>query len=295
MSATTRRAPSAGPADGPGPPDRDRILPYSRVVAAVVVPFLAVAVVLLYGLPTRTAELFAWTIEPPLTAMLLGATYLGGIAFFAAVLRRRPWHRVRHGMPAVIVFATALGIATLLHLDRFHPWHVSFMAWAALYATAPVLVLVLLLRNGPEDPGTPEPRDTAIPAAARGALAALGAVAGVAGVALFLAPALGSLWPWDLTPLTARVVGAILTLPALINVPLLWERRWSAYRLLVRAELVGLAATLLALVLRAGDLRLDRPATPVVAAVLVAAFVAFAVLSRVLDRRRERPPASPAT
>lgn len=250
----------------------DRVLPYTRVVAAIVLPLLAAAVVLLTLLPTRTDALFAWTILPPFTAMLLGSAYLGGIVYFVAVLRAERWHRVWTGMPAVLVFVTLACAATLLHLDRFHAGHVSFVTWFAAYLATPVLVLVLLAVNGPRDPWTGEPREVRVPRAIRLVLGVSGVAAIGVGVALFVAPAaVAPGWAWPVTPLTGRITGAILLLPGLVNVLLLVDGRWSAFRVIFRAQLVSTACILLAVLIRREDLAWDRPAAPLfVAAVLVA-------------------------
>lgn len=138
---------------------RDEMEPLTRWLALLILPFLAVASVLLYLLPTETERLFAWTIQPPLTAMLLGSAYLGGIWFFVHVVWQGRWHRVRHGFPAVVVFASLAGVATLLHIDRFHAGHVSFVTWLRLYLTTPFLVLGVLLANRRSDDSLAEEGD----------------------------------------------------------------------------------------------------------------------------------------
>jgi hypothetical protein len=240
----------------------DRVLRYTRWVAALVLPFLAAASILLYGLPTQTDRLFAWTIAPPLTAMLLASAYLGGIWFFVSLLLERRWHRVARGFPAVLVFATLLGVATLLHWDRFHPGHISFITWAVLYLVTPFLVAGVLVANSRRDGGEPERRDVVIPTPARVALVLIGAAALVTGLALFVFP--GTLipaWPWQLTPLTARVVGAVLTLPGLVDLCLVIDSRWSSFRVVFQAQLVSLVFIGAALVVARDDLDWSRPAT----------------------------------
>ncbi|HEY9523889.1 MAG TPA: hypothetical protein VIR33_11670 [Thermopolyspora sp.] len=240
----------------------DAVLRYTRWVAVVVLPFLGVASILLYLFPTQTGRLFAWTIMPPLTAMLLASAYIGGIWFFLSVLMERRWHHVARGFPAVLVFATLLGVATLVHWDRFHPGHISFIAWAVLYLVTPFLVAGVLLANSRRDGGEPERRDVVIPAAARVALALIGAAALVTGLTLFVFPSsLIPVWPWTLTPLTARVVGAVLTLPGLVDLCLLIDSRWSSFRVLFQAQLVSLVFIGAALVISRGDLDWARPAT----------------------------------
>ena len=164
--------------------------------------------------------------------MLLGSAYAGGIWFFVQVAVQRRWHRVRHGFPAVLVFATLLSIATFLHWDRFHFGHISFITWVVLYVTTPVLVLVAILLNLREDDGAPEQRRRRDPARRGGTCSRSSASRH---------PSPGSCssscrrcsidaWAWEVTPLTARIVGAVLTLPGMVNIWMLWDDRWSAFR-----------------------------------------------------------------
>ena len=51
----------------------DRVLPLTRGIAAVIVPFLVVAFAVLYLWPGDTDRLFAWPIRPTMTAMVLGS------------------------------------------------------------------------------------------------------------------------------------------------------------------------------------------------------------------------------
>jgi hypothetical protein len=76
---------------------------------------------------------------------------------------------------------------------------------------------------------------------------AVGALAGAMGLFLFLLPqqAIG-LWPWTLTPLTARVAGAILCL-GLAGLGAGLDRRWSSARVPFQV-----AGTILTLILIAG-------------------------------------------
>jgi len=239
----------------------DRVHPFTRVLAAIIVPFLAAAVLLLYLLPGSTAETFAWSIQPPLSAMFLGCAYIGGIVFFVHVLRTDRWHRVKYGFPAVLVFATLLSVATFVHWDRFHFGHVSFITWLTLYVTTPVLVLAAMLINWRADTGAPEERDHAIRRAPRIVIAVVGVVAFACGIVLFVDPApFVDAWAWQLTPLTGRVVGAILTLPGMVNVWLLVDARWSAFRWIFQAQIVSLAAIAAAILVRLGDIAWQRPA-----------------------------------
>lgn len=264
----------------------DRILPFTRWLAIGILPFLAVASMLLYLFPSQTDRLFAWTIRPPLTAMFLGAAYLGGIWFFAQVLAQPRWHRVKHGFPAVVVFASLAGIATLLHLDRFHAGHVSFITWFVLYTTTPFLVLGALLANRSQDDGLPEARDFSLPLLPRLVIAGIGIVSLLSGAALFLAPeAFLAGWAWELTPLTARIVGAVLTLPGMVNVWLLVDPRWSAFRRIFQAQLFSLVFIEGALVVSSSDLEWSRPAAGIFVVGISLAALGYALFYLWCERR----------
>ncbi|PJJ72144.1 hypothetical protein CLV46_1708 [Diaminobutyricimonas aerilata] len=285
MTALRRRSPARD----------DRILPFTRVLAAVILPFLLVAAVLLCLFSESTDELFAWTIAPPFTAMLLGCAYIGGIWFFVAVLRGSRWHGVWTGMPAVLVFATMAAVATFLHFDRFHHGHISFLAWLALYATTPVLVTIAIVLNGPRDPRASESGDVEVPRVVRYGFGAVGLLSVAVGLALFLAPEMAiPVWAWPLTPLTARIVGAVLILPGMVDVLLLRDGRWSSFRTIFGAQLVSIAAISVCLLARGGDLYWDRVAAPAFVAALAAAAIAYATLMIAMTRRRNRAEVSPA-
>src|SRR5690242_3228272 len=98
----------------------DRVLPVTRWVAAIIVPFLVAAFIILYLFPDHTLALFAWGIQPRMSAMMLGAAYIGGAYFFVRVATNARWHEVHIGFLPVTTFATLLGIATILHWDRFN-------------------------------------------------------------------------------------------------------------------------------------------------------------------------------
>ena len=257
------------------PSGYDRVFATTRWVAVSILPFLAIAAFLLFAFPTRTGELFAWPIDPPLSAFLLASAYVGGIWFFLRVAAARRWHHVKHGFPAVVVFAGALLLATVAHLDRFSP-NLSFWTWIALYATTPFVVAGLAIAQRREDPGSADAADYRIPGHARGALVAIGACAFAFGAAVFVAPgAATEFWAWQLTPLTAQVTGAVLSLTGVVNVALSWDARWSAFRVLFQAQCLSLAAIVVSLIARRDDLLWERALTPFFVILVGVAFVLY--------------------
>jgi len=222
----------------------NRILPETRWVAILVIPFLVVAFLILFFVPSRTGQLFAWKLQPTLTAMMLGSAYAGGVVFFGRVLMTKEWHRVKVGVLPVTAFASLMGLATVLHWDRFNHAHVTFWAWAGLYFTTPFIVFAAWLRNRPLDPGSIEPGDQVVPLWLRILFGVAGVTTTAIAAAMFVSPAkLIPIWPWTITPLTARVVSALFSLPGIVGLGLAFERRWSAAPFILQAQ--GFSITLI--------------------------------------------------
>jgi hypothetical protein len=227
----------------------NRILPVTRWVAALVIPFLVTAFVILFILPDQTEKLFAWKIQPSMSAMMLGAAYAGGIYFFTGVLLSKQWQRVKVGFLALIPFVSMLGIATILHWDRFTHEHISFIAWTALYFTTPFIVLTVWLLNRSQDTGQPDNQDRKISSLVRFFMGAAGLITFIISLVLFLSPnVLIGVWPWTLTPLTARVMGAMFSLPGAVGLCLAFDWRWSTAKLILQAQSFSILFILIAAV-----------------------------------------------
>jgi len=262
----------------------DRVLATTRALSAFIAPFLLVAFVLLYGFPGQTARLWAWPIQSHLTSMLLASAYLGGCWFFLRVLLvERRWAAVRMGFVSVALFATMLGIATVLHWDKFAHAKVAFWLWAGLYFTAPFLVVAAWLTNQ-RYTAVSRPEEPSLGRVTKTVVAGFGALAVVTGMLMFLLPTRAiSLWPWALTPLTCRVVGATFCLGG-AGLGVLVDDRWETLRLMRRVQLVMFALILVAAVRARSELLTDRPLTWVMGAGFVLVF-AGSLLSEVRDWR----------
>jgi hypothetical protein len=230
-----------------------------RLISALLVPFLLAAGLILTLLPDRTEEFFAWTIRPPLTPLVMGAGYLSGAYFFLRAAFKKDWQAVRLGFLPIAAFSWLSAVTTLLHWDRFNHTHITFYAWLVLYAITPVLVPAIWWMNH-SDPSlrTSAKADIAQPVAYL--LGAAGLLALLTGLALFIMPQLFiPLWPWDLTPLTARVIGSWFVMPGLVDIAMAVNRRWRSVRLVLESQLVGLALLLVGFLRGFGDLHLDNP------------------------------------
>src|SRR4030081_1727175 len=125
----------------------DHIARETRLLSALVIPFLVTAFAILYFQPNDTGRLFAWPITPAMTSFLLGSAYIGGAYFFLRVILDPRWHHIWVGFLPVTTFATLMLIATLLHWDKFSHGNPAFWAWISIYATTPFLVAGVWLRN----------------------------------------------------------------------------------------------------------------------------------------------------
>jgi hypothetical protein len=107
-------------------------------------------------------------------------------------------------------------LATLLHLDKFHfqspelAARLTAWAWVIVYILVPALMAALLVLQI-RQPGLDMERRTRLPRPYRAALIVEALLFMTLGITLFLWPQLAnSLWPWQLTPLTAAAVGSWL-------------------------------------------------------------------------------------
>jgi len=239
----------------------DRVFPETRWVSVIIVPFLVAAFVILYLFPDHAQELFAWGIQPRMSAMMLGAAYLGGAYFFVRVAAFARWHWVKVGFLPVTIFATLMGIATILHWDRFNHSYLSFFAWVGMYFTAPLIVLLLWLRNRSTDPG-PTSHDRRVPRLVRLVIGIVGGLTLLTSIFLFLQPGfMIDTWPWQLTPLTARVMGALFALTGVGELGIALDIRWSAARIALQSQMIGIAAIALAIVISWNNFHPAKPFT----------------------------------
>ncbi len=240
----------------------DAVLPVTHWLALFIIPFLIAAAVLLYVWPNNTDKTFAWTIKPSMTSMMLAAAYMGGIYFFARVVAARQWHTIKVGFLPVTTFASLLGIATILHWDRFNHSHISFVTWAALYFTTPFMVIAVWLANRAHDTRQAEPGDILLPVIARLIIGLVGAMTLLVSLLLFLFPQLMiQIWPWALTPLTARVLGAMFALPGMVGLGIAFEPRWSAARIILQSQCFSILMILIAIARANADFHPSNPLT----------------------------------
>ncbi|MDP9331010.1 MAG: hypothetical protein M3P11_10275 [Actinomycetota bacterium] len=275
-------------------PQDDRILPLTRVVAAVVIVILLFAWGVLFLLPSQTDHRFAWTIRPSMTALLMGAGYGSALYFFARVLTGDRWHRVALGFLPTTVFTWMMLVATMKHWDRFHHGSLAFALWFWIYLITPVLVPAVWFMNRRHDPGVTKGMNMVFPSRFRLAMALAGG--GMLAIAawMYFAPASAAdLWPWGLTALTARAVASFVALPGVAWLAIAADARLSAAPAMLGTLALGLVLLLVAVARSWNEFDHSNVLSFVYVAGLVATLVAIGGLSLWI-RNRERTPQTAA-
>jgi hypothetical protein len=269
----------------PGPagddPRSDRVLAPTRWVSIGIVPVLCAAFVILYLFPDRTWQLWSWTIDPTMTAMMMGGGYLAGAWFFVRAATATQGHRVLKGLLGTTVFTTLLLGATLLHWEKFNHRHVSFWAWLALYVVTPPLLPWLWFNNRKTDPAVLGAGDVAVPDPVRAIVSVIGIGQLLFAVVMFVHPSVViSRWPWTVTALSARVIAAFLAFPAVTWALFAVDRRWSSFEIPMETATIGLTLVLIATIRASGEFDGAAPAYAAVLIVTVAALIALQVAMR---------------
>jgi hypothetical protein len=238
--------------------------PVRPVVPAVRKTYLAAAGLTLVGgffafvLAGETEDWFAWTITPDLSAAFIGAGFWGTTAAALLASRERYWDRAWIVLPPVSILMLLSLAATFMHHDRFDFESFFGWAWLGAYVAFPTLLLVVVSEQR-RVRGGPSPRQP-FPAWTTWVLAAFGTVVVAASIALFLQPEeTAELWPWALTPLTGRIVGAWLAGIGFAAAAAAWESCWRRfYPVAAWFAAVGVLE-LLALGIHRGDVDWDHP------------------------------------
>lgn len=243
------------------------VLPGTRRLLHVFSALTLVAFVSLFLMASHTDRYFAWTIAPPASAAFLGAAYAAGCVLVVLSLRVGVWARIRIPFVTVLVFTIVTLVATLVHLAPFHfgaPGVVARSAawfWLAVYVVVPIGMVVMLVvqeRLPQPDP----PRRMPLPRGLAAVLVMQGAVFLAVGAVLFAAPGTESaLWPWPLTPLTARAVASWLLAFGVGIVLALRDRDLGRLEQAAAAYAVFGALEIVVLVRYAEVVRWDHPAT----------------------------------
>jgi hypothetical protein len=234
----------------------------------------------LFLLTTHTDRFFAWTIQVPLTAAVLGANYWASAALAILASRKRTWADGRLSISVALVFAPITTAATFIHLGLFHTGTFFGWFWIVAYAVYPPMLLFLLYRQL-RVPGGDPPRTAPLPWWVRGVFGAHAIVLVPLGVLMFIAPgAAGHLWPWPLTPLTSRALSAWVLAFGVLGAHALYENDMERVQVALLGYPVLVLLHAIALARFGSDMQWGEPGAWVYVAFLAscAALGAFGVV-----------------
>lgn len=210
----------------------------------------------------NTDAYFAWTIQSFLTAATLGGFYFGSMTFGLLSARETVWARVRGPAFGLFVFTSVSLAATLLHLDKFHLASQNWLtlnatrSWLVVYAMLPFLLALMFILQG-RAPGADPERTSPFPAWFRVLLTVHGVTGILAAFLLFFVPqAILPLWPWMLTPLTARALSAWMISFGALELQAVRENDWGRVGVMSVGLIVSGAGALVALIRYAGEVNL---------------------------------------
>ena len=275
----------------PGHPNRDEVLRETRWVAILIIPVLLAAFVILYFFPDSSGEYFAWPIKPRMSAMMLGATYFTGAIYFSVVARSKVWHQVRLGLLPVVLFASILGVATIMHWAKFSHDKPQFWLWVLLYSVLPFVLLWLWLSNERRvRPSGTVADEVFLNHRTRVLIGVIGSGLAVTSLALFAMPtAVIDYWPWKLSALTARITSAELGLFAFFMLEVALVGRWSEVRKLLFPQLVSPVVFVVSIAASWDNFDQSNPFTwGFVAFVLIVFLVGFPALYFPMEAERKR-------
>lgn len=215
---------------------------YRPVTRGMQIMLLAASVlVFLIGIPlelltTQTESYFAWTIGSAMTAAFLGGAYWSSGILELMASREKVWARARIAVPAVLLFTMLTLVVTLVHIENFHfdapAWHTvaGTWAWLIVYAVVPLIMGWLLVKQRTLTGGEPL-RAVPLPRWTRVLLVIQAVIMLLIGTGLLSLPlAVATIWPWELTALTGRAIGAWLISIGVIAAHAVYENDWERLR-----------------------------------------------------------------
>jgi hypothetical protein len=205
------------------------------------------AIVILMTLPGRTETLFVWTVTPFINARLMGVMYANAIILVALGMFQTSWERVRIVVVVIAIFSVLATTLTFFFLKPFlaHPWfHLAFWLsmYLALFFVAPYILISFEIKRGGQ-----LPVEVRLHRPARWlawAFMLLGLLCGLG--LIFYLEGIQQLWPWQLPPLVAGLIGVLCLTHAAAFAWALWDGDWLRVQpIFWQAPLTGLLFILL--------------------------------------------------
>jgi hypothetical protein len=192
-----------------------------------------VAAVMAVGLsPAETETNFAWPIQPVVMAAVLGGFYITSAPLFLLPLFAKRWEMIRVMILPAALFTTIQLAATFLHWDKFSVGTIPFYVWFASYLLPPPIFVAAYLWHQRRASSTPRVANNSLPAWLRRLLMIIGGFLTIGAALVFLFPGLLiPMFPWQLTPLTARSLSGWLIAVGTLMLAMYFENDRTRARL----------------------------------------------------------------
>jgi hypothetical protein len=185
--------------------ESQRLAPMARNLVWVLFILAIANGIFLYIFPHLAETHYAWSIKSPISAAFMGAGYLAGmVATGLALFRTNYWRSVRILFPAFFVLGLSLFIATMLHTDRFKWDYFLTWIWTVVYFSIPIGSGIVWYIHEKTRNNLPS-RDSRLNPIRQTSFV-LGIGVTLLASLLFIFPTMFlEVWPWQITPLLARV------------------------------------------------------------------------------------------
>ena len=182
--------------------------------------------------PADTQTNFAWPIQPVVMAAVLGAFYASSALLFLLPLFAKRWEMIRVMILPTALFATVQLIATFLHWDKFSIGTTPFYVWFASYLLPPPIFIAAHLWHQRRVKPQNTQSDSPLPAWIRWLFMICGSLIAAGAILVFIFPnLLIPVFPWKLTPLTARSLCAWIMIVGVILLAMVRENDKARIRL----------------------------------------------------------------
>lgn len=230
-----------------------------RLWLAIEVLF-GIAAVLAIGLsPADTETNFAWPIQPVVMAAVLGGFYITSAPLFLLPLFARRWEMIRPMILPAALFTTIQLAATFLHWDKFSVGTVPFYVWFASYLLPPPIFVAAYLWHQRKAASGLHDSNNTLPAWLKRFLVIVGGFLTIGAALVFLFPnLLIPVFPWQLTPLTARSLSGWLIAVGTIMLWISFENDRTRAKLATPMLILILPALLLQMLRYADQVNWDN-------------------------------------
>jgi hypothetical protein len=217
-----------------------------RLWLGVEVLFGVAAVMAIGVSPANTETNFAWPIQPVVMAAVLGGFYITSAPLFLLPFFAKRWEMIRAMILPAALFSTVQLAATFLHWDRFSVGTVPFYVWFASYLLPPLIFLAAYSWHQHKSSLKAVRSDDPIPLWLKRLLVIIGSALTVGAAFVFLFPSLLiPIFPWQLTPLTARSLAGWLIAVGTLMLAMYFENDRTRARLATPMLILNLPALLL--------------------------------------------------